>query len=187
MSEIADIYAEGDPFVEWNEANAANDDGEAVLAAERQAEAGGLPGPPSLVLDEETEFDVRRVIDVSAANPVEAARKALCIQRDPAAMAGVFIVTELGVGGAQWRVDLDDPESGAEVLRDRDEGRLIAGTGLDFATGPGSPDAALARIRALRDALAEARAALAGDSNDAEHEALYGLAEAAAAFTGEGE
>lgn len=33
------IYDEGDPFTEWNEANNANDDGAAVLAAEREGEA----------------------------------------------------------------------------------------------------------------------------------------------------
>jgi hypothetical protein len=31
------IYGEGDPFIEWSEANDANDDGAAVLAAEREA------------------------------------------------------------------------------------------------------------------------------------------------------
>jgi hypothetical protein len=50
MSEIADIYAEGDPFIAWNEANDANADGEAVMAAERQTEsadaAAGAPPDP---------------------------------------------------------------------------------------------------------------------------------------------
>jgi hypothetical protein len=46
VSESADLYAEGDPFIGWNEANEANDDGAAVQAAERQAEAeGASPGP----------------------------------------------------------------------------------------------------------------------------------------------
>jgi hypothetical protein len=41
------IYDE-DPFIEWNEANDANDDGEAVLAAEREAdEATADPGRTS--------------------------------------------------------------------------------------------------------------------------------------------
>lgn len=31
------IYDHGDPYVEWNEANAANEDGQAVIDAERRA------------------------------------------------------------------------------------------------------------------------------------------------------
>lgn len=118
-----------------------------------------------------------------AQGPVEAALAAQRMQREPGPPAAVFIVTELGDHGAQWRVDLDCPGSEPEVLRTREEARLIAGTGLDTATGPGAPDAP-ARIRALHQALAGARRALAGDSNDAEHDALYGLAEAATAFAG---
>jgi hypothetical protein len=141
---------------------------------------GGI-GQPSIA-----EYDVRWVIDITAPDPVEAAREAQRIRRDSGSWATVFVVTELGGPGAQWRVDLDDPESGAEVLRTREEAQLVAGTGLDTATGPGDPGAP-ANIRALRDALAGARRALAGDSNDAEHDALCGLAEAAAAFLGDDE
>lgn len=39
------IYDYGDPFVEWNEANDANDDGEAIIEAERQAEDPGDTAP----------------------------------------------------------------------------------------------------------------------------------------------
>lgn len=134
-----------------------------------------------------TEYDVRCVTDIEAQNPVEAAQAAKRINRGPGQPHGVFIVTEMGDGpGAQWRVDLDFPGSEPEVLRTRDEARLIAGTGLDTATGPSDPGA-IASIRPLHEALAEARRALAGDSNDAEHDALRGLAEAAAAFVGEEE
>lgn len=42
------IYDYGDPFIEWNEANDANDDGQAIIAAERQAGESGddTPGYP---------------------------------------------------------------------------------------------------------------------------------------------
>ena len=140
--------------------------------------------PPGRTCAGDTEFDVRCVTDVTAGDPLEAARKAHRIQREPSPPRGVFIVTELGYAGAQYRVDLDSPGA-VEVLRTRDEARLIAGTGLDFATGPGSPDAALTRIRALRDALAQARDAHDGPTGDAEGQALVNLIEAASAFTGE--
>ena len=151
-------------------------------------QAAGQPDagdPPSArALDADTEYDVRWVIDITAAAPVEAAREAQRIQRDPGSWATVFIVTELGGPGAQWRVDLDYPGNEPEVLRTREEAELIAAAGLDTATGPDNPDAP-ARIRELHEALAEARRALAGDSNDAEHDALYGLTEAVATFLGE--
>ena len=133
---------------------------------------------------DDTEYDVRWVIDITAPDPVEAARRALRTQWDASSWATVFIVTELGDHGAQWRVDLDDRENNVEVLRTRETARLIAGTGLDTATGPGQPHAP-ARLQALHAALGEARQALAGDSNDAEHDALYGLAGTVAAFLGE--
>jgi hypothetical protein len=91
-------------------------------------EAGPTPAPRP----EPTDYDVRCVIDVTATNPVEAAMNAQRMQREPGSPAGVYIVTELGGGGAQWRVDLDYPASDPEVLRTREEARLIA------ATGPGS-------------------------------------------------
>ena len=134
--------------------------------------------------DDDREYDVRCVIDITAPDPVAAARKALRTQRAASPWATVFIVTELGDHGAQWRVDLDPRENTVEVLRTREAARLIAGTGLDTATGPGDPDA-LARIRALLSALGEARQALAGDNSAAARDALYGLAGAVAAFTGE--
>lgn len=148
---------------------------------------GQEAAPATAASADDTEYDVRCVTDVEAQSPVEAARAAQRINREPGPPPGVFIVTELGdAPGAQWRVDLDCPGSEPEVLRTREEARLVAGTGLDAATGPFSPDAP-ARIRDLHEALAEARQALAGDSNEAEHDALYSLAEAAAAFAGEEE
>lgn len=132
----------------------------------------------------DVEYDVRWVIDVTAPDPVSAAREALCIQRDADSWATVFIVTELGEPGAQWRVDLSEAEGGPEVLRTRETARLIAGTGLDTATGPGDPDAP-ARLQDLHTALGEARQALAGDSNGAGQESLRGLTVAVAAFLGD--
>lgn len=150
-----------------------------------QEAADPAPVPSSPVRGEATGYDVRCVIDVVAASPAEAAWSARLAIREPGPPAGVFIVTELnGEPGAQWRIDLGCPGSEPEVLRTREEARLIAATGLDAATGPFSP-AAPARIRDLHAAPAAARQALAGDSYDAEHDALYGLAEVVAAFAGE--
>lgn len=148
-------------------------------------EAAGHAPAPAAGRPEVREFDVRCVTDVEAPDPVQAAREAKRSNRAPGPPAGVFIVTELRFGpGAQWRVDLDDfPGGEPEVLRTREEAGLIAGTGLDAATGPFSPDA-ITRIRGLHEALAKARQALTGDSDTAGYEALYGLGEAAAAFIG---
>ena len=49
------IYDENDPFIEWNEANEAGDDGEAVMAAERRAGSAvqGQAGDAGWTADDE--------------------------------------------------------------------------------------------------------------------------------------
>lgn len=96
------------------------------------------------------DYDVRWVIDITATGPADAAEQARHIQRDPRSIAGVFIITEHREHAAQWRIDLDHPQD-SDLLRTRETARLIAGTGLDTATGPGDQDAP-ARLRALQAA-----------------------------------
>ena len=56
-------------------------------------------------------FLVEWAIDIDAATPEAAARRALEIQRNPASMATVFDVT--GENGIKHRVDLLEIEEGA--------------------------------------------------------------------------
>jgi hypothetical protein len=50
---------------------------------------------------------VRWEIDLEAAGPVEAARKALAIQRDPSSLATFFTVRPVGDDGAEAEIDID--------------------------------------------------------------------------------
>jgi hypothetical protein len=55
----------------------------------------------------ERSYRVRWEIDLEAANAVEAARKALAIQRDPSSLATFFTVRPVGADGAEAEIDID--------------------------------------------------------------------------------
>lgn len=59
-------------------------------------------------------YFVQWFIDLDAASPEDAARKALAIQRDPTSLATVFSVIEHDSDGTAVTVDLSDLDNGGD-------------------------------------------------------------------------
>lgn len=62
-----------------------------------------------------SEYTVEWSINLDAETPVDAARQALGIQRDPGGIATVFRVWDQH--GYSWRIDLEDPDDPIHLRR----------------------------------------------------------------------